>query len=427
MFRMFNRTRKQFVSLLFVFALLFGLASAPASASVVNQVHYLALGDSLAAGMTPQKGISDGYSDFAAAYFKEQSMLGSYSKAFAVPGYKTQNVLDDLLSKAELQEAVKHANLITISAGANDLLKEAKIDRATQTITLDPATVPLTLQTISKNYMSILQKIKELNPEATVYVMGYYFAFPYISDAQKPTLIQLTHTLNDTIAKTAASQGAVFVPVFEKFGNDPKQYLPNPEDIHPNAEGYQLMSDALLEEFAKAHPAATDIKGHWAEKDLQMLVAAKLLPLDEKGKVYPNKTITRAEVASIIYSSIPTTQSVPPNPGFKDVPETHPAYMAIAKLTEMGIFAKAKSFNPDAPLTRIQLAKVASSAFLLKAEGPIIDYKDVPATYWGYPYVQAVASHKIMLGFKDGTFGLHKETTRAQFAAVAVRAMNLSK
>ncbi|WP_108668973.1 S-layer homology domain-containing protein [Peribacillus acanthi] len=415
--------KKRITSLVLVFSLLLSIIVPGVSANGLASIRYLALGDSLAAGMTPQKEISSGYSDLTAAYMKEQGALSTYSKEFAVPGYKTDNVLNDLLTKPELQEAVKASNLITISAGANDLLKEAKMDIEKKTLTIDSAKVLPTLQSISKNYAAILQTIKELNPQAKVYVMGYYFPFPYLADSQKPQLIQLAKTLNLAIDSMVTSQGATFVSVYEKFGDDPKQYLPNPMDIHPNIEGYQAMSDALLTSIAKTKPKANDIPSdYWAKKELELLIANNLLTLDDKGNVYPEKPITRAEVADILYKSIPMTKSIPQNPGYQDVPETHPAYMAIAKLTEAGIFSKSEKFNPDSSLTRVQAAKVLTLAFQLKGDGKVPSFKDINAKYWGTPFINAVSTHKLMLGYKNGKFGLHDPINRAQFAVIVVRA-----
>ncbi len=417
-----NKLIKRLSSLAFMFVLLFGLMVPFASANGTEQVKYLALGDSLAAGMTPDRGISDGYADLTAKYLKNHNMLATYSKDFAVPGYTTQNVLDDLAAKPELREAIKQSNFITLSAGANDLLKDAKLDPEKKVLILDQDKVMVTLHNVAENYTKILQTIKALNPNASVYVMGYYFPFPYISDVQKPQLIQLTHTLNTAIQMTATAQGASFVSVYEKFGDDSKPYLPNPENIHPNLAGYQLMSDALLESMAKNNPTATDIPaGFWAEKELNFLLTNHLLTLDEKGKVYPEKAITRAEAAEILFKNLPLTTTLPNNPGFKDVPVTHPAYLAIAKLTEAGIFSKSDYFNPDAPLNRVQTAKVLSKAFDLKSDGILPSYKDINASYWAAPYIDAVGDHKIMVGYRSGKFGLYDATNRAQFAVIVVR------
>ncbi|MCH1625258.1 GDSL-type esterase/lipase family protein [Ferdinandcohnia quinoae] len=425
-----KNVQKRFWSLAFVIALLVGLIVPSASAAGTDPIRYLALGDSLAAGVTAnQNGLGKSYTDMTAEALKSQGKLESFSKQFAVPGYTTENVLNDLTTKADLQEAVKKSDLITISAGANDFVKLLKIDREKGTAEIDPAVVPGTLESITKNFTGIIQSLKKLNPDAKIYVMGYYYPLPHISDAQRPPLVQVTKGLNQTIAATVTAQGANFVPVYDKFGDDAKQYLPNPIDIHPNEAGYQLLSEALLASItsgAPQQPVAKDIPvGHWAAKELNLLLANKLLSVDESGKIYPEKAITRAEAAGIIYQIIPTTKSIPANPGFIDVPENHPAYMAIAKLTEAGIFAKDKKFNPDAPLTRVQTAKIIASAFHVKGDGKIPAYKDISATYWAAPYIDAVADSKLMVGYSNKSFGLHDDTNRAQFAVIIVRALAL--
>ncbi|WP_042345699.1 S-layer homology domain-containing protein [Bacillus massiliigorillae] len=434
-----KRVSRSILSFILIFALFMSLAGSPSSAAQTDQVHYLSIGDSLAKGQTPDKKIDLGFSDFTANTFKEKSILGSYSKDFADSGDKTTDVLNKLTTDSKLQEAVKKANLITISAGANDILQEAKIDLAAGTITFDVTKLPAKLQEVATNYAKILGTIKALNPEAKVYVMGIYFPFPYLPDqAQVTQLASLAKTLNKTVSEATILGGATFVSVYEQMGGDDmaalKKNLPNATDIHPNIDGYKIMSAALLEAIAKQitpepnpepKPEPTvpaDIKGHWAEKELSYLVSNNVLSVDEKGFVYPDKAITRAEVAMILYSSIPMTKEIPVDPGYKDVPKNHPAYMAIAKLTALGVFTKAEKFNPNDSLTRIQLAKVVSTAFKLKAEGKPVVFKDVPKTYWGYNAVQAVATNKLMLG-SNGSFDLYSSTTRGQFAAVAVRAL----
>ena len=414
-------------SVVFMFVLILAFLVPNASASS-QEIHYLALGDSLAAGMTPTKEISKSYADYAAEYLQGKNLLGSFSKAYSMPGETTDELLIKLSTNPQVQEAVKQSNTITISSGANDLLDDSKIDPAKQILLIDETKVPGILQKIAVNYSVILKTIKDLNPNAKVFVMGYYFPFPHVADVQKPKLIELTHTLNKTIELSSASQGATFVSVYEKFGDDSKKYLPNPINIHPNAEGYMLMSEAFLASLANPPVVVNDIaSGHWAEKELKLLLASKIYNLDDKGNVYPEKAITRAEVANILFGLVPSTNSVPANPGFKDIPVTHPSYMAIAKLTELGVFSKDTLFNPDSPLTRVQLAKVAATAFQLKGDGTVPAYKDINKTYWATPYINAVSTNKIMVGFSNGTFGLHQPTTKAQFAVILVRIQALTQ
>ncbi|WP_019242710.1 MULTISPECIES: S-layer homology domain-containing protein [Bacillus] len=425
-----KRVFRQFWSLALVLALLVGLYSAPASAKETNLVNYLSLGDSLAEGMD-QNGVvagKKGFSDYTAEVLKEKKVLGSYSKEFAKSGYMTTQVLADLKSKENLQEAIKKADVISISAGANDFLSLAKFNSETKMLEIDQTKILPKLSEIVTNYTAILNTIKELNKDAKIYVMGYYFPYPFLNDSQKPEIIKLAKGLNSTISGVAVTNDVNFVEVYSKFGDEPKEFVPNPLNIHPNEKGYKTMADALLAEIVKQLPVesikVTDIEKHWAKKELQYLVNHKMLSVDKNGKVNPNKEITRSEVASILYQTLGETSFDPINPGFKDIPKTHPSYKAIAVLTEKEIFTKDTKFNPNNSLQRVQLAKVVAASYNLEAVDNPVVFKDAPASYWGYPYVQAVATNKIMLGGTNGKFDLYGKVTRAQFAAVVVRALD---
>ena len=389
-----------------------------------EKVRYVSLGDSLAAGFHSDRIIRDGFSDYTANHFKEMGTLEAYTKLYAVGGYKTTDVLRDLKLRPVLKDKLEEANLVSISAGANDALSLAGIDLKTGEIKVDEAKVEKKMKEISANYAEILRIIKTANPDAEIYAMGYYFPYPHLDEKQKPRLVELTKTLNDIIAAAAEQGGATYVDVYSSFGDNATHLLPNKNDIHPNAEGHKVMSEALLDEVIRG---VKDIKGHWAEKEIQELVDRGLMVPDKSKKIYPEKEITRAEVADILYRLIPNKKAVTvTDPGFIDVPAAHPSYEAIAYLTQAGVFAKAQKFNPDAPLQRIQLAKVITSALNLKAKGKSHAFKDVPVNYWGYPFVQAVATNGLMVGESNKKFDLYRHVTRAQFAAVSVRAGKLN-
>ncbi|MBW4686289.1 MAG: DUF1565 domain-containing protein [Komarekiella atlantica HA4396-MV6] len=54
--------------------------------------------------------------------------------------------------------------------------------------------------------------------------------------------------------------------------------------------------------------------------------------------------------------------------------------------------------------------------------GPVA-FKDVTATYWAKPYIEALASQNIIAGFPDGSFKPNEPVTRAQFATIITKAL----
>lgn len=49
-------------------------------------------------------------------------------------------------------------------------------------------------------------------------------------------------------------------------------------------------------------------------------------------------------------------------------------------------------------------------------------FKDVDASFWAKPYIEALATEKIITGFPDGAFRPNEPVTRAQFAAIISKA-----
>ncbi len=233
--------------------------------SWVVQADYVALGDSLAHGMNEFGMIGLGYADFVAQALQQEGLITSYNKGFAYSGYTTKNVLEDLRNDVEkpvigfgyqseqvkLRSSIKDAEIITLTAGANDLIP---ILKESQTTSINATAILKTSQEAVTNIASILAEIKKLNPNAKVYVMGYYNSFPYYSeDLQKPFNVLLT-VMNTTLKATAEKAGAVFVPTYDIVAKDIPSYLPNPENIHLSEAGYLTVAK---EAFLPAIKAST--------------------------------------------------------------------------------------------------------------------------------------------------------------------------
>ncbi|RDI42333.1 SGNH/GDSL hydrolase family protein [Falsibacillus pallidus] len=212
------------------------------------QETYLALGDSLAAGMTPYNGIGPGYADMIALALKSDDRIAGFSKDFAIPGYTSGQVLD-LLQQKEVQLAVSRADIITLSAGANDLLQVVRSDPGHLTVSYEQLQANFALNQVRLNEEKILTLIRQLNPRAQIAVMGYYFPYPHILNSHKKGIGEELDILNDILQEAAEKHGAFFVPVSQGFGLDAKELVPNPEDVHPTPKGYLAMANAFLSIF----------------------------------------------------------------------------------------------------------------------------------------------------------------------------------
>lgn len=216
-----------------------------ASALVNGPVSYIALGDSLAAGQTPNREIDTGYSDLIAQEIARNQPLAFYSKALAFPGYTTAQVLERVQSE-EAKPLLQNANLITVSAGANDLLRLIQVDGASGSIAFQQIPADYSLNKARENMVKLIAELKKRAPNAQVYVMGYYFAYPHVRESQKIGTAKQLDKLNEILARVSKEAGVQFVSVDAAFGDKAKDKIPNPLDVHPNAEGYRAMANQFL-------------------------------------------------------------------------------------------------------------------------------------------------------------------------------------
>ena len=241
---------RNLVKFVFVFALIVGVIAQPSAsfASETEKVNYVSLGDSLAAGQTPDKTLGKGYPDFIAEKFQEAGVLGTYVRDYAVSGYTTQNVLDDITNNVTkgdnpgIQAVLSQATHVTIDVGANDLLKTITIDKTTGAISFDQQEVQKTFAQIQQNLGQIVAGVKTINPNAKIFIMGYYNPFPHLPAESQPILKQSLDTLNTIIEQIAVKSGSVYVPTAEAIAAN-KNFLPNPQDIHLSEDGYKTVAE----------------------------------------------------------------------------------------------------------------------------------------------------------------------------------------
>lgn len=228
------------------------LAAMANTASAEPQIPaaYVAIGDSLAAGQTPNRAIDNGYTDLIAQELTRNQPLAFYSKNLAFPGFTTSDVLESIESD-EAKELLGSANIITVSAGANDLLRLVQANPAEGSLSFGEVQADYALNGARENVETILSKLEELAPTADIYVMGYYFAYPHARDSQKQGTAKQLEQLNAILQQQAEQAGATFVDVSDRFGEDAVELVPNAGDVHPNMNGYQEMANAFFDQYGE--------------------------------------------------------------------------------------------------------------------------------------------------------------------------------
>ena len=69
------------------------------------------------------------------------------------------------------------------------------------------------------------------------------------------------------------------------------------------------------------------------------------------------------------------------------------------------------------------LKMILLGGIFLMAAMPVMAYPDVDESYWAYPQINLLTEKGVIVGYPDGTFKPDDNVTRAEFAAMAIRAL----
>ena len=187
------------------------------------------------------------------------------------------------------------------------------------------------------------------------------------------------------------------------------------------------LSMALSSMGAVSAQSVNDVKGHWAEQQIDSWIANGSLKGYQDGSVKPNSAITRAEFIVLVNRLFEFSETA--SADFKDLSPSNWAYNDVAKALKAG-YVKGYSdntFQPSSNVSRQEAASMISSVLGLdpsNSEG-IKQFKDagkIPA--WSQGSIAAVIEKGIMKGYPDGTFQAQKQLTRAEAIVLIDSALN---
>lgn len=158
--------------------------------------------------------------------------------------------------------------------------------------------------------------------------------------------------------------------------------------------------------------------------EVEYLTSNKIITGYSDGTFKPDNKLTRAHAAVIISRALGLNTSNVKNPSFKDIPANHIYYKEIAAVAEAGIMSGRgnNKFDPDATLTRAQMAKIVALAYDLKGTSNIV-FKDVPKNDWAHAYIQQLAANKITTGYPGNLFKPNESISRVHFGLFLYRAI----
>ncbi|WP_341492285.1 SGNH/GDSL hydrolase family protein [Mesomycoplasma ovipneumoniae] len=190
-------------------------------------------------------------------------------------GEQIRDVFGDFNSNSypKLYKKIKDSNLLTLSLGANDLMES--IDFRTIAKPLQKLAskaeanfefaqnIEIVNQKIYRNLQLLIQRLREINPDLQIVLVGYnslsskiikFFEKMLTNEIGVPENYadSVIKRLNSTIKKAAKNQKVNYVDLYNEsiWQAKTSEFSTNNLDIHPSTKGYKKMAQDLLFKLA---------------------------------------------------------------------------------------------------------------------------------------------------------------------------------
>lgn len=230
-----------------------------------------------------------------------------------------------------------------------------------------------------------------------------------------------------------------YVAIYDKGANPyeykPKEavlvYAPKPGHVYYNLDA--VTGDWISPWGESTTPAAIDdIKGHWAEKQLQFFAEAGIFKVVD-GKLSPEAKVTRGDMVRYLLLSLNGPRMKAESSSYKDVAQTSENFEYIEEAVARKWLNKdEKNFRPDDAITRAELSELIATALGYKAlsettgtfKNSFSDVTESDKRYFGD--ISIVSALGILSG-SGGQFNPSQEVTKAQAAVVLTRVLDQYK
>lgn len=237
------------------------------SALSAKHVSYAALGDSLTEGV----GDATGQGGFVPLFAKEieNSTGGSVSSQnFGKAGDTSTQIYNRMMKSKKITDGLKKANIITITIGGNDVLKVIR-DNVTKLSSMTEKDFVKPEELYQARVKKLLDKIRENNPQAQIYVLGIYNPF-YLNFPDLTVMQNVIDSWNTATAGVVSQEkNTYFIPINNLLYKDSgdkqaveadsstsavaNNLLYTEDHFHPNNIGYQIMADAVFASYKEVN------------------------------------------------------------------------------------------------------------------------------------------------------------------------------
>jgi lysophospholipase L1-like esterase len=196
---------------------------------------YVALGDSLAAGVGAHRGYVDRYAHYVGIDTEASVDVVNLGQS----GQTSSQLLDSLRNDRSMRRKLRAAEIITFNIGINDLGEAGEAYENGSCGGEDNLQcLRAAVERVKGNWDAIISELLGLRStdKALIRTAGIGYT-PRVDEHFKPYL----HEVNRHIATTAAENE---IPYAQPYLD--KGYI-NPDGVHPNDDGYEVIADRLRE------------------------------------------------------------------------------------------------------------------------------------------------------------------------------------
>ncbi|MGE8080450.1 S-layer homology domain-containing protein [Peribacillus loiseleuriae] len=160
------------------------------------------------------------------------------------------------------------------------------------------------------------------------------------------------------------------------------------------------------------------------------LSKSKIITGYSDGTYRPYEKLNRGQAAVLLTRALGLDKTQVKNPGFKDVKVGSTYYNEVAALAQFNIIEgyPDKTFKPEQPISRAQMAKIIAIGYKLQEEDLVDNpFKDVNAKDWYATYIPALIKNKITVGKTPTTFSPYDTVSRGQMALFIHRSEQMKR
>ncbi|MEH7114723.1 SGNH/GDSL hydrolase family protein [Neobacillus niacini] len=210
----------------------------------------VSVGDSLTEGVGDESE-NGGYVGILNNTFKDHNLNITLDN-FGKKGNRSDQLLKRL-EKDDISSAIKEADIVLITIGANDIMKVLKSNF--MNVTMEPFQEERV--EYIKRLTAIFDKINDLNPDTQIYLIGFYNPFERHFGEIKELSMIIDSWNNAGKELTEEYENANYIPTIDLFSQSTIDLLAE-DEFHPNTSGYKLMAKRVLE-YLKESNGDTEI------------------------------------------------------------------------------------------------------------------------------------------------------------------------